>query len=136
MAEHLVTRQQANVITEEITEAVNAILAKHGLADPKIKTTYGAYYQVKVQATPLAEGPNGVNLNSPEAQAYLAEAKWNDRLDADALGREFTVQGRKFYFAGSLTRGKKFVYSAIGAEDGRVYKFTEDIERFLSKDAA
>lgn len=135
MTDHLITRQQAQAITEEISEAVTAILSKHGLAEPKIKTTYGDYYQFKVQAAPLEEGANGVNLNSPEAQAYLLDAKYDDDLDPDALGREFTVQGRTFVFTGSLTRGKKFVYAARG-EDGRTYKFTSDIRRFLTKDAA
>lgn len=132
---HLVTKQQSRAITEEISEAISAILSKHGLAAPEIKTTYGDYYQLKIKSTPLAEGPNGVNLNSPEAQAYLRDAEWNDALDPKALGRKFTVQGGEFIFSGSLVRGQKYVYAATKVSDGKSYRFTRDIERFLEPES-
>ncbi len=133
---HLVTKQQSRAITEEISEAVKAILSKHGLAAPEIKTTYGDYYQLRIKSTPLAEGPNGVNLNSPEAQAYARDAEWNDALDPNALGRKFDVRGEEFIFTGSLVRGQKYVYAATKVSDGKSYRFTRDIERFLAPESA
>jgi hypothetical protein len=131
---HLITSQQARLLTEEIEKLVGPIFEKHGFEAPSTKTTYGDRYAVKFESTPFEEGAGGVNLNSPEAKAYVMEARYSDgKLDPEALGREFTVRGETYIFLGSAPRRPKYPYSAKRQRDGKVFKFTREIERHLAK---
>lgn len=127
MTNHLVPSAKARTITEEVEAAVAAIFEKHGFEAPKSKTTYGDHYAVKLTATPLSEGENGINLNSPEAQGYLVEANYDDTLDPDALGREIVVNGETFIFEGYVSRRPKYPFVARRVSDGKSYKLTDSI---------
>jgi hypothetical protein len=126
-----VTKQQAQSLTKEIQEAVAAILAKHGLADPKVKTTYGDYYKFTLEASPENIGDNGVNMSSKEAVAYTKFHNAYD-LPSGLLGKQIVVKGETVTFIGIATTRKKYPY-AFRKSDGQTTLYTEAIIPFLTK---
>jgi len=126
-----VTKTQAQSLTKEIQEAVAAILAKHGLADPKVKTTYGDYYKFTLEASPENLDENGVNLSSKEAVAYTNFHNAYD-LPAGLLGKQIVVKGETITFIGIATTRKKYPY-AFRKENGETTLYTEAIVPYLTK---
>jgi hypothetical protein len=136
-----VTKQQAVSITAEIKEAVDAILAKHGLADPKVKTTYGDYYKFTLEACAKNEGDNGINLSSKEATyftkfGYTAyDEKFSPTQLVAPLGTVFTVNGKEFAFGGIASSRKKYPIVGVSTEDGRTTLFTDAVVAKINKAA-
>lgn len=58
-------------VTDEITAAVEAVLAAHGMEKGKIRWTYGDGYSIKIEASLLNVNDNGVNVSSAEAQYFV-----------------------------------------------------------------
>jgi hypothetical protein len=120
----LVSKATASAITGEIESAVNAILAKHGMDAGKTMVKYGNLYSIKIEATPLAENENGVNVNSPEAQAWeMFGTSYGFDNPTEALGKTFTTSGKTFKFIGFNTKAPKMPVNAVCLEDGKSYKF-------------
>ena len=65
-----VTKELAVQVSAEIKKAVEEILAKHGLAEPKVKTTYGDIYKLVIESSVEAKDASGVNTKSAEAIYY------------------------------------------------------------------
>jgi hypothetical protein len=123
MAEQLIPRAKARAITAELKGAVEEVFAKHGLQAPKIHTTYGDVYRVKLEAVPLAEGPNGVNLNSKEAKAFLA---WPEEygLTKEHLGGIWSYGAQEYVFQGVSTRAPKRPLVFKRVSDGQEVRAT------------
>lgn len=126
-----ITKQQGQKITAEIKEAVDAILAAHGLETSEQRSGYGAWYEFRIKAVIAATNENGVNENTPEARAYLDMGGYYG-LPEGALGAEFTSRGETFKFVGISTRSPKYPILARKKSDGRQYKFTEDAARLIT----
>lgn len=124
-----VTKTQAQALTKEIKEAVDAILAKHGLASSKASTNYGDYYKFTVEATAVRTDDNGINLASKEAQAYEKYHNLYD-LPSGLLGKEIVVNHKKIVFVGIAASRKKYPY-AFRKEDGEIVLHTEAIVPYL-----
>lgn len=128
-----VTKEQAVSITAEIKTAVDAILAKHGLSDPKVKSNYGDYYRFTLEACAKNEGDNGVNLSSKEATyftkfGYTAyDEKWVATELVAPLGTLFTVKGVEYAFGGIASSRKKYPIVGISTADGRTMLFTDAV---------
>ncbi len=121
---HLVPQTEASIITAEIRAAVDAVLDRHGLKAGRMSTRYGDRYEFKIEASPVTEGPNGVNLTSPEATAYLASAKFHG-FDPDALGKEFLLHGKFYVFEGELRRNHKYRWLFREVSTGKNFKFAD-----------
>jgi len=121
-----VTKKQAADISAEIKVAVEAILKKHGMATSKISTNYGDIYRFKVDAAPLTLGANGVNITSPEAEAYTTLGGAYG-LKPGLLGKVFKSNGTEYAFAGIATSRSKYPLMAVNPLDGKHYFFTESI---------
>ena len=120
----LVTKATAQSITTEIEVAVNAILTKHGMDSGKTAVKYGDHYSIKIESTPLVENENGVNVNSPEAQAWaMFGTSYGFDNPVEALGKTFTTSGKTFKFIGLNTKAPKMPVNAVCLEDGKSYKF-------------
>jgi hypothetical protein len=118
-------------VAREMEAAVRPILDKYGLSG-QARWTYGDYFEFKMKATKFEEGANGVNLNSPEAQMYLLNAKYDPKLSEDAVGRKFRSGGQDFVFLGMNPRAKRYLYLAKRERDGAILKFTDSIEHHLA----
>jgi hypothetical protein len=126
-----VTKEQAVSVTAEIQEAVNAILAKHGLTGPKIKTTYGDFYKFTLEAFVKNEGDNGINLSSKEATyfkkfGYTAyDAQYNTTELVAPLGTIFKNKGVEYAFGGIASSRKKYPIVGINTANGTTMLFTD-----------
>lgn len=123
---HNITRQTATAVAKEVEAAVAAIFAAHGLAAPKVKTTYGDYLKIALESSPEVKGDNGVNLASPEAIAYQRYHSLY-KLPDNALGTKFVVQGKEFVFTGISPNRPKYPINAVAVADGKGYKFGESV---------
>lgn len=128
-----ISRSEAAALSARITEAISGLLAEAGLdaAGAMPRTTYGEVYKFAVTVPMLDLDENGFNLATPEAQAYAFECsypQWDGArmvtMDADAIGKTFTMNGQTYTFLGTLTKGRKFRYLAQKA-DGSKVKVTE-----------
>jgi hypothetical protein len=134
-----VTKEQAVSVTAEIQEAVNAILAKHGLTGPKIKTTYGDFYKFTLEAFVKNEGDNGINLSSKEATyfkkfGYTAyDAQYNSTELIAPLGTIFTNKGVQYAFGGIAATRKKYPIVGINTTNGTTMLFTDAMVAIINK---
>lgn len=107
-----VDKAKAKVISEEIKQAVEAILAKHNLETTKISTGHGDWFEFKVQATAIQLGLNGVNLATKHALAYT-KFGFTSYANGEAteltapLGTKFTFRNAEYIFIGINGASKK-----------------------------
>lgn len=126
-----VDKATAKVVTEEIQEAVAAILAKHNLQPGKINFGYGDYYEIKVQAHAIELGLNGVNTASKYATYYtkFGWVAYGDNGEAQQLtaplGTKFTYNNREVIFAGIDSAKRKFPIVVTDAQTGEIRLLTE-----------
>lgn len=119
---HNIDRQTAVTVAKEVEAAVAAIFAAHGLAAPKVKTTYGDYLKIALESSPEVKGDNGVNIASPEALAYKRYHAVYD-LPENGLGVKFFSQGKEFVVTGLSPNRPKYPINAVCTADGKSYKF-------------
>jgi len=119
-----VSKSLAIQITNEIEESVKAILAKHNLQLLKQSTKYGNEYNYTVKAVAVTLSESGVNLNSPEAQNWLAVGtSYGFKNPSDVLGGTFVNARKEYKFMGINLRKEKFPLSAIEVATGKQYGF-------------
>ena len=119
-----VSKSLAIEITKEIDESVKAILAKHNLQLFKQSTKYGDEYNYTVKAVAVTLNETGVNLNSPEAQNWLAVGtSYGFKNPSDVLGSTFIHARKEYKFMGINLRKEKFPLSAIEVATGKQYGF-------------
>lgn len=127
-----IEKNEALEITNEIKAAINDIFKKHGMDAPQCKTTYGDFYRITIQASPLEAGPGGINLKSQEAQYYTRFGYSVYRGAGDTvtltapLGTEFrSDKGEPYLFAGIAAKRRKFPIVAVHAVTGETILFTD-----------
>lgn len=123
---HNVDRQTALTVAKEVEAAVAAIFAAHGLAKPKVKTTYGDYLKIALESSPVVKGDNGVNMASPEALNWKRYHAVYD-LPENGLGAKFTSQGKEFVVTGLTPSRPKYPVNAVCVTDGKSYKFGTNV---------
>lgn len=123
---HNIDRQTAVTIAKEVEAAVASIFAAHGLTKPKVKTTYGDYLKIALEASPDAKNEDGVNIATPEAIAYKRYHAVYD-LPENGLGVKFFSQGKEFVVTGLSPNRPKYPINAVCVADGRSYKFGTNI---------
>lgn len=137
-----VTKQQAISLSAEIKEAVDAILAKHGLSGQKVKTAYGEYYKFSLEAFAKNEGVNGVNLSSKEATyftkfgytAYTVDYRNSTELVAP-LGTKFSggTPAKEYVFAGISPTRRKYPIAAIDVATGATVFFPDTMVAIINR---
>jgi hypothetical protein len=132
-----VSKAQAEKISQEIKKAVEEILAANGLSAPTIRSKYGEWYEIKITASAVEVGENGVNLASPEA-TYFTKFGWSSfdggrpvELTAP-LGTKFANSQGEYAFAGIDPKKKKNPIVARRLSDGAKVFFPEGIVSFLN----
>jgi hypothetical protein len=122
--EHTVSRELAREITERFQKVADEVFAERGFAKPTVKTTFGDVYKVTIESTPVAEGRNGVNMNSPEALTFLA---WPEEFDltAEDLGNKFRAGGEEYVFIGVNRRARSMPLMAVAVRGGRKVKLRD-----------
>lgn len=119
-----VSKDLAIQITKEIDESVKAILAKHNLQLLKQSTKYGDEFSYSVKAVAVTLNETGVNLNSPEAQNWLAVGtSYGFKNPANVLGATFVVNRQEYKFMGINLRKEKFPLSSLEIATGKRYGF-------------
>jgi len=126
-----IEKNKAIDITNEIKAAIDSIFKAHGMDTPQCKTTYGDFYKITIQASPLEAGPGGINLKSQEAQYYtrfgFSVYRAGDTVTLTApLGTEFrNDKGEPYLFAGIAAKRTKYPIVAIHAVTGETILFTD-----------
>lgn len=124
----MISKQKADDISTEIIEAVDAILAKHGMARGATRSTYGDAFTFKVEACNVTLGEGGVNLASTEAQDYKRYSR-SYGLNEGLLGKAFTANGQRYTFAGIATRRHKYPIYALDSAGRGIFFTTSVVER-------
>lgn len=149
-----VSKAESQAISDEIKEAVLAILAKHNLKVESIKTGYGDNYLFKIEAGKPKIGNNGVDLNSKDATYFLrfgyttfGTGNWKPvetdlgtkylsdgiKLEAE-LGQEFQYGKDTYFFAGVNPR-KKLPIVAISKTTGKFYALADSAVSMINEAA-
>lgn len=115
-----ITKTEAKALTDELTEAINAVLAKHGMAMSNPRTGYGFAYSLKFDATTVTL-VNGVNVDTADAVLLKAHAELLG-LPADCVGRSFTANGKTYTVAGYRPKARTRPILVRG-DDGKDYVF-------------
>lgn len=129
-----ITRDDARLYRREMEEALAEFCAKHNL-DLKIGTIHmlTSSVSVKLELVQKAEGPGGINVNLPEAQAYLKIGHRYDLLPGK-LGVIFTTNdGTEYIFQGIAPRRTQYPFSATRRRDGKAFKFGRSIVRAINE---
>jgi hypothetical protein len=135
-----ISKELASTVSKEIQQAVTDILKKHNLVVSKTSVGCGEWFDYKVTATALEEGPNGVNLSSKEAQYYTKfgytsyDEEFQPTVLTAPLGTLFTVSKRVFAFGG-INPKKKNCILGIEVLTGRAtaeYYFGETVVRVIN----
>lgn len=125
-----ITRQQAITITKEIETATNEILTKHNLVPSPPKTTYGDNYQIKITASELVTTGTGINMGSPEAQAFILNASMYGITNPEECFNEtIHINGKEYALVGYKSRAPKRPFIMTDCSDGKTYVFPENIVR-------
>lgn len=119
-----VEKAKAQAIMDELKPIINATLARHGLADAQVQWKYGAWFELKVSASLLNEGPNGINLSSKEAQYY---SQFGYHGLTAPLGTIFTSRGETYAFAGIASKRPKYPIYAKNLVQGTYHFFPEGV---------
>jgi hypothetical protein len=102
-----VTKATAKQINDEIKAQVTKILAKHNMEISNYKGTYGDLYSIKIDATTVTLGKNGVNTDTKFAQEFLMFAfNYGVGKPEQDLGEIITVQGKQYIVCGLNIRKK------------------------------
>lgn len=127
-----ISKKQAADIMDELKPLIEDALKRHGLDAPKLSWKYGAWFELKMTASELDEGVNGVNMSSPEAQYYSRfgfSAFINHvavKLEAP-LGTKFYNQGNDYVFLGIAAKRSKYPIAARRVDDDQLVFFPEGI---------
>jgi hypothetical protein len=137
-----VSKELAVEVAAEIKKAVEAILASHGMAKPKVKTTFGDIFKFTIESSVEQKDPSGVNINSAEAVYYtrFGHVVYDDDFKATELvaplGTKFTSGGVEYAFAGINSRKPKFSISVVRVSDGATLGMTDTVVPLLNRTAA
>ena len=130
----VIEKNKALEITNEIKAAIDSIFKAHGMAAPQCKTTYGDFYKITIQASPLEVGPGGINLKSEEAQYYSRFGYSVYRGAGDVvtltapLGTEFrSGKGESYIFAGIAAKRRKYPIVGVHATTGETILFSDHV---------
>lgn len=136
-----ISKTKAEAVMLELRPLIEDALKRNGM-DAKFAWKYGAWFELKVTSSEVAEGENGVNLSSPEAQ-YFTKFGFNaydlsfrpTPLEAP-LGTLFDNRGELYAFAGIAAKRKKYPIYAIRVADGVGTFFPEGAVAMINKAAA
>lgn len=137
-----ITKAAAQAVANELEVEIKKVLALHGMEVSNFSTKYGAWFEMKLAASPLLRGANGVNLNSPEAEyftryGYRAYGVASHGVELTApLGTLFESKGETYAFAGIAAKRRKFPIVGRNIEDGSIVFFTEALITRLNAAAA
>jgi hypothetical protein len=121
--DRIVSKQEAQEIAAELKAAAEEILLRHGYDMSMPRTKYGNVFEWKITASPVEAGPNGVNLNSPEAQAFNMYASLYG-MDLGLLGGTLDHKGETLTFIGVVPSRRKYPL-AFRKADGSTILMTE-----------
>jgi hypothetical protein len=127
-----ITKNQAQLIIDELEPLLQAAMAKHGLDKPKLKWNYGDYFGLKLEASSVELGDNGVNLASAEAQYFT---RFGYRGVTAPLGTMFENKGTKYSFIGIASKRSKYPIAAVNQSTNTTTFFPEGIIPLLNKAA-
>ena len=119
-----VDKVKAQAIIDELGPIIKEVIERHGLATPQMQWKYGAWFELKLNAAVLNEGPHGINLGSKEA-TYFEQFGFHG-LDAP-LGTVFTSRGEAYAFAGIASKRPKYPIYAKNLVQGTYHFFPEGI---------
>lgn len=136
---HIVSRQQATAIADELMQAIKDVMAKHNMEVKPPKIQFGDCFTMKIEATSVQTGLNGVNLNSMEASYYQRfgfngfNEKTGQMIPLTAeLGTIFTAGNVEYIFCGVNARARKMPICAIRKSDGAPMKMGENLINLIN----
>lgn len=124
-----VSKVTAQSIIDELGPIVQEILTRHGLEAPKLKWSYGAWFELKATAAVLELGPHGVNMESKEANYYNRFGF--SGLDAP-IGTVFSVKGETYVFAGIAAKRPKYPVYALNISTKTYTFFQEGVMKTIN----
>lgn len=119
-------------LRDKVSAAIADVFAEAGLVAPTVTGSFTkTSVSFKLSASIDAVDESGVNLASQEALDY---EKFGSTfgLDEGRLGKEFSVQGKRFVFAGINGRRPKYPICGVEVASGRTFKFGRDVAALIN----
>lgn len=129
MTDRLVNRAECQELAEELRAAAEQVFLKHGYALDGSKAKYGSFFEWNVKASPVEMGPNGVNLNSPQAQAFTRWAA-SFGMTPEQLGGTMEMKGETLTFVGVEPKRRKYPL-VFRRPDGSEVLYTEGVAKLV-----
>ena len=114
------TRETLKALRADIDNALAAVAEKHGVSFDLGRCTYqtnNATFKLGVATI----GDDGA-VNSPEADAFKANAQWCG-LKSEDLGAEFVTRQGRYTISGAKPRSPKYPILGTEVGTGKCYKF-------------
>lgn len=127
-----VDKIKAQAIIDELKPLIMDTLKRHGLDTPQMTWKYGAWFELKMNAALLQEGPYGINLGSKEAQYFT---QFGFTGITAPLGTVFTSRGEDYVFAGIAAKRPKYPIYAKNLAQGTYHFFPEGAARLINEAA-
>ena len=119
-----VSKEQVKRIRAAVEAAFLSALDAEGLRYNGSSAKYGDTGSITFKFIAVEDGPNGVNVASPEAQAFLMYANAYGS-SPEALGGRIVYGGNDYIIEGLRPRARKFPVLARRTSDGKVYGLPE-----------
>jgi hypothetical protein len=119
-----VEKAKAQAIMDELGPIIREVVERHGLAAPQMQWKYGAWFELKLNAALLEEGPHGINLGSKEASWFT---KFGFHGLNAPLGTVFMSKHDSYVFAGIASKRPKYPVYAKNLLQGTYHFFPEGI---------
>lgn len=117
-----------NALDTELRNAINRILANHGLTDtPALRTVPTATgYRTVIDTWVPDTSPNGADLNTPDARTYIIWGRRNGTDVTNAIGTTVIVGRHTYRFCGARLGNRRYPYIFQRTTDNAWYKFTTE----------
>lgn len=126
-----ITKTQAQAVSDELRKTIEEVLARHDLAKPTVRVTYGDQLRITITASALeVDAETGVNTASAEAVAY-DRYHTSYGLKGDLLGNKVKLRGQEYTFVGIALKRQKYPMVFQDA-NGKTMLFTTDVVRILN----
>lgn len=134
---HLVSKDLAKQISDEIKRYAEELCAQHGLQVQKIRSNYGDYYKFSIEASMIQISDDGIDMGSEYVQRYQ-QAGYFAVVDAQVMhlrapvGTRFTHAGKQYLLVGVRARGKDKIIAKRADSDDMVL-FIDEIIPVINK---
>jgi len=121
--ETAVSKETAVDIRTRLMPQIELLFKEHGLELDTSNVKYGDGFVLKLEASKITLGKNGINTTSAAAQRFAASWYVYDLLP-NTLGNKFFVGSSEYIFLG-ISKGSKNPFVGRQVSTGKAFRFSK-----------